>query len=122
MEDVVGEDNPDPLSIMTYVSQLYHGLAPHRGRVGAVHSLMFCRERDKPIERDNTSDNQIREVSSDNSSDEDVVAQYSGSTSESGGSETELSYKISYASDYPDIIFIHLFNNLHDLLVYTQNS
>jgi len=53
VEDVVGEDNPDPLSIMTYVSQLYHGLAPHRGRVGAVHSLMFCRERDKPIERDN---------------------------------------------------------------------
>ena len=53
VEDVVGEDNPDPLSIMTYVSQLYHGLAPHTGRVGAVHSLIFCREGDKPIERDN---------------------------------------------------------------------
>ena len=39
-EDVVAYDNPDPLSIMTYVSMLYHRLSPHRHSLGAVRSLM----------------------------------------------------------------------------------
>merc|ERR1711892_458793 len=43
---------------MTYVSQLYHKLSPlsiknHRRKMGAVHSLMYCREGSIPIEREN---------------------------------------------------------------------
>jgi hypothetical protein len=58
VEDIVEYDNPDPMSIMTYVSQLYHVLPPiknqkNRKNIGAVQSLIYCSRGDKPVEREN---------------------------------------------------------------------
>ena len=48
VSDIVEYDNPDPLSILTYVSQLYHSLSPistqDSRKVGAMHSLVYCGE------------------------------------------------------------------------------
>ena len=58
VEDIEEYDNPDPLSIMTYISQLYHVLLPinnqkNRKNIGAVQSLIYCAGADKPVEREN---------------------------------------------------------------------
>ena len=55
VNDIVEYDNPDPLSILTYVSQLYHSLSPictqdNKKKVGAVHSIMYCGEVGVPVE------------------------------------------------------------------------
>ena len=58
VDDIVEYDNADPLSIMTYVSQLYHVLPPfknqkNRKNIGDVQSLIYCSGGDKPVGREN---------------------------------------------------------------------